>query len=56
VTLANVASDQMLVSDPITDQAIIRIPGDGLMVGVLVSCTAGSGKFYSHPMEGAFVA
>ena len=53
VTLQDTASDYSFKSDTIAQAAIIHIPANGLAVGVLIACSAGTAQFYIKPMWGA---
>lgn len=41
VSVSNVASDYALVSDAISDMAIILVPAYGLSIGLVQACSAG---------------
>lgn len=41
VNVGNFAADYLLVSDAITDTAIIQVPANGLSIGLLQACSAG---------------
>lgn len=54
VTVNNVASDYAIVSDPITGATTIYAPSNGLSLGLLISCSAGSCTVVSWPVTGQF--
>ncbi len=53
VSLQDVASDYSFKSDTISVAAIIQVPANGLAVGVLVACSAGTAQLWIKLMEGA---
>lgn len=42
-----------IVNTAITGASIIQVPAAGLSIGLLVTCTAGSGSVYFRTLEGA---
>lgn len=46
------AAERTLGSAPITQQGIIEVPANGLSVGLLVACTAGTCKLYMARLAG----
>jgi hypothetical protein len=53
VSLQDVASDYSFKSDTINTAAIIHVPANGLAVGLLVACSAGTTQLWIKPMYGA---
>jgi hypothetical protein len=52
ISLNNLASDYRMVSDTISQNALIQIPAAGLSIGLLVACSAGQAVVYNHPCAG----
>lgn len=53
VSLQDVASDYSFKSDTISQAAIIHVPANGLAVGILIACSAGTTQLWIKPMYGA---
>jgi hypothetical protein len=54
VTVNNVASDYSIVSDAITGATTIQVPSNGISIGLLVTCSAGSCQVVSMNLQGSF--
>lgn len=53
VTVNNIASDYTMVADLVTGATIIQVPSNGLSIGLLVNCTAGSCQVFPWDLAGA---
>lgn len=52
INVAGTSGDRTLVDDPITSAGIIEIPCNGLIVALLVTCTAGQCQVYTMDVQG----
>lgn len=52
VNINGVASDYGFDSVALTGPSIVTAPANGLALGFLVSCSAGTGMLYTWPLEG----